>query len=609
MIVETDVSVPMRDDVTLVADVYRPEGNSRVPAILIRTTYDKSEIAKADAHIIDVKLFVSNGFAVVAQDVRGRYRSGGRYYHGTAETQDGYDTLEWIASQPWSDGRVGMTGVSYLAAVQCAAAISGTGRLRSIFHVKAPFDYYQYGFRQHGAFLMYSVPIAFLFAASGREALGDSLVRRSLTEAWKQATEWIRSVPIKTGLSPLAAAPDYERWLVDMFTRADYDEFWKSVPLWQPGEFIDEYADIPGFYVGGWYDLYREDMFFAALRAKKTARIKLLLGPWSHHGTGREVGDVDFGPDAAMDNAAYQGLQLRWFKETLADPPANVGDELPVRIFVMGGGDGRKTATGRMSHGGRWRSEPHWPLARARETPFYLHSGGSLSPDRPAQANAARSFLYDPKSPVPTIGGTSYFISGRGPDGAWELFAPFGPQDQRERPGAFGCSGRLPLSARADVLVFQTPPLAQDIEVTGPLVAHVWVSSSAVDTDFTVKLIDVHPPNEDYVDGYAMNLSDGIIRARYRAGFERAVLMTPGEVYRLRIEMYPTSNLFKQGHRIRVDISSSNYPTYDVNPNTGDSPMAGGKCIVAENCVRCEASNPSHIVLPIVPLSSIRDAT
>ncbi len=273
----------------------------------------------------------------------------------------------------------------------------------------------------------------------------------------------------------------------------------------------------------------------------------------------------------------------RWLPDDASGQPAG---EAPVRIFVMGGGSGRKTARGKLDHGGRWREEWEWPLARRVETPYYLHADGSLSPAKQVAATEPRRFTFDPAHPVPTIGGLYCSIGelpaeGAGMEQAWarflspvlrlrDLLTP-GPADQKESPTYFGSEEPYPrLSERPDVLVFQTEPLTEAIEVTGPMKVNLWISSSAVDTDFTAKVIDVHPANEDYPEGFDMLLNDSIIRCRYREGFEREVMMEPGEVYPVTITLPPTSNLFDVGHRIRVDISSSNWPRLDVNPNTGE---------------------------------------
>ena len=598
--IERDVPVEMRDGVKLSADVYRPAQSGqpvddRFPVVLIRTSYNKDNAQKQ----LDYESFVRRGYAVVIQDIRGRYKSEGSHYHGVAEAEDGYDTIEWIATQSWSNGRVGMTGISYLAAVQSAAAALNPPHLASLFHVKAPANYYQNGFRHGGAFLMYTLPIAFMMAGSNKLALGDPVLRKAVEDPWRKSSEWLPRMPLKRGLAPFSPDAETERWFFDMMTQTDYTAFWKKVPLWQPEEFFDDYKDIPGYYVAGWYDLYREEQFYVGLSKRKKSRIKLLMGPWTHMDWNRYSGQVDFGPDAEMSRERYNALQRSWFDATLRDSPTDQLTEPPVKIFVMGGGDGRRNSDGRLRHGGKWRLENDWPLHRTHYTKYYFHADGTLSTGTPGDEPPS-TYLYDPSNPVPTVGGTSYFLCDRSE--LKEPYVPFGPYDQRENPAYFGCNSTLPLSARADILVFMTAPLSADTEVTGPVNVRLWASSSALDTDFTAKLIDVHPPSEDYPEGFAMNLSDSILRMRYRDGFEKAELMTPGEVYEFVIDMPPTSNLFQKGHRIRVDISSSNYPTYDPNPNTGDPYRIGGKSKVAENSIYFDAEHPSHIVLPIIPV-------
>jgi uncharacterized protein len=288
-----------------------------------------------------------------------------------------------------------------------------------------------------------------------------------------------------------------------------------------------------------------------------------------------------------------------------------------VRIFVMGGGSGRRTAEGKLDHGGAWRDEWEWPLARRVETPYHLHADGSLSTERPEAGAEPRRFTFDPAHPVPTIGGLYCAVGelpagGAGMEQAWSRFlSPVlrlrdvltpGPADQKEAPEFFGSQEPYPrLSERPDVLVFQTEPLAEAAEVTGPMTVHLWVSSSALDTDFTAKLVDVHPANEDYPDGYDMLLNDSVIRCRYREGFDREVPLEPGVPVPVTITLPPTSNLFAEGHRIRVDVSSSNWPRLDVNPNTGEPIGRHTHQVVAEQAVYVDAERPSHIVLPVIP--------
>jgi putative CocE/NonD family hydrolase len=602
--VRLDCSIPMRDGARLAADVYLPPGagvDNEVPTILVRTSYDKSQPEPN----IRPSVHVGQGFAVVLEDVRGRYASDGDFYHGIHEVEDGFDTLEWIAAQPWSNGKVGMVGISYLAAVQCSAACSGSPYLSSIMHVFAPTDYYESCHRQAGNAALYYVPIVFMFASTSRAAMSDPVLSKSLADAFENSRDWLDRVPLKRGLTPFAAVPGVEWWYHEVMEHSEYDEFWSKVVLWEPHEYVDQYADIPGLYVGGWYDTYREEQFFELLAPKKRGPINLLIGPWTHlhfHGhdvtTKKDRGDVDFGPSGELSLDDYFALQLEWFTRTLKEDPQASTDRKPVRIFVMGGGDGHKTGEGKMFHGGRWRDEDAWPLPRTEYQAGYLHSGGTLSFEAPAGDSPSTAYVFDPSDPVPTIGGVHYFIKPNR-----DTFVPYGAHDQRERKGAYGCKTELPLSSRHDVLVFQTPPLEEDVEITGTPIAHLWVSSSAVDTDFTAKLIDVYPPNEDYPDGYAMNLADGVRRMRYRDSYTTPTLMEPAKIYEVEIKLYATSNLFQRGHRIRVDISSSNFPAFDVNQNNGGSLTKRDKLpIVAENTIYHSPEHASYIRLPIIPI-------
>ena len=299
-------------------------------------------------------------------------------------------------------------------------------------------------------------------------------------------------------------------------------------------------------------------------------------------------GDVDFGPGAHID---YNDLKLAWFDHYMKGMHTEVADWSPVRIFTMGTGDGKPNDDRRVNRGGYWRDEPDWPLPETRFTPYYLVGDGSLSTQMPADGTrSSTSFTFDPRNPVPTMGG--------GISAADSILRP-GAFDQRGRPDFLGCTNTLPLNSRADVLTFQTPPLVEDTEATGPVEMHLWASSSAVDTDFTAKLIDVYPASSDYPEGLAINITDSIVRARYRNGYEKPELMTPGEPYEFVFELYPTSTVFKSGHRIRVDISSSNWPRFDVNPNTGGPLGRDQSYQLAHQIAYHDADCPSHIVLPI----------
>ncbi|MFQ5792733.1 MAG: CocE/NonD family hydrolase, partial [Acidobacteriota bacterium] len=305
-------------------------------------------------------------------------------------------------------------------------------------------------------------------------------------------------------------------------------------------------------------------------------------------------GQVSFGEEAAIaDPLAWR---LEWYDHWLKGITNKVGREepfrAPVRIFVMGTGDERKDENGYKNHGGYWRDEHEWPLARTEYTSYYLQGGGGLSATRPEVDRSSTSFRFDPQDPVPTIGGNISSGGGILLQGAW---------DQRGGEHIWNWDRPIPLSARNDVVVFQTEPLSEDVEVTGEIEVKLWASSSAVDTDFTAKLVDVHPPNRDYPGGFDMNIGDGIIRARFRESIEEEKLMEPGTVYPFTIRLYPTSNVFKRGHRIRVDISSSNFPRFDVNPNTGEPLNEHRRMVVAVNTIYHEREHPTHIVLPVIP--------
>jgi hypothetical protein len=354
--------------------------------------------------------------------------------------------------------------------------------------------------------------------------------------------------------------------------------------------------------VGGWYDAYCGSTLenYVALSAMKRSSQRLLMGPWVHGGNTRSyAGDVEFGPAAAMTD--FPGdVHLQWFDHHLKGRSTAVGAWAPIRLFVMGTGDGHKDAGGRLVHGGYWRDATSWPLPGTRAVKYYLHAGGSLDTIAPSGSAPPTTYTYDPRHPVPTIGGS--FSSA----------LKSGGYDQREREftsprggGETGFYGSrppyLPLKARADVLVFQTEPLAQDVEVIGPVTVQLFASSSAVDTDFTAKLVDVYPPSAGFPAGFDLNVTDGILRARYRKGAEGPELLTPGRIYEMRIEPFPTANVFKKGHRIRIDISSSNFPRFDLNPNTGEPLGRSRRMIAADNSVYHDATRASYVILPIAP--------
>jgi putative CocE/NonD family hydrolase len=358
----------------------------------------------------------------------------------------------------------------------------------------------------------------------------------------------------------------------------------------------DRYQDLPVLHVTGAYDSWGgpvANLNFVTLTRTKRSRQRLLFGPWTH---GQQAvsfaGMAEFGPAAAIDLRAEE---RRWFDRWLKGDANGAEADAAVRVFVMGGGDGRKTPEGRVFVGGRWRDEQEWPLARAVPTGFHLHAGGGLSP-APPTSSAPTSYRFDPRDPVPAIGGP---VSSQG-----DLMQS-GAQDQRCRPDLWPCDGDRPLAERADVLVFQTEPLVAPLEVVGPLTVKLWASSDGLDTDFTAKLVDVYPPSADFPEGLALNIADGVVRARYRESLARAVMLAPGRPYEFTIELYPTALMFMPGHRIRVDISSSHFPRFDVNPNTGEPLNANTGLRVATNTVFHDPDHPSRIILPVISGSTV----
>ena len=601
VVVEKNVKATMRDGTNLAADIYRPGLHGRpvekkFPAILERTPYNK-ELANL---VSTAKFFSARGYGVVLQDVRGRYQSEGKWSGLVMqhEREDGYDTVEWIAVQPWCDGQIGTIGGSYSTQTQQALAVLKPPHLKAQFHLRGGYNYHTCGLRNAGAF-MYASQLWYMWsmARTSPEASADPVLRKALDEGFEHIREWFMKYPIKKGASPLKYAPDYEDWFFEIFTRGDYDEFWKYAGG-NIEEVIDDFADVPVYLQSAWYDIHPWANIYKYQELTKRHRSpkRLLIGTWVHgpdYYGDAFAGEVDFGSDARLDN--LNDLRLKWFDHWLKGMKTDIMDEPPIKIFVMGGGNGRKNIEGRLNHGGGWRCEEEWPLSRTHFIPYYIHADGSLSPDAPAPAAPPSSFTFDPSHPVPTIGGNVHDIKqvpGLVHGGAW---------NQRGRKALLFCSDTLPLSARSDVLVFETAPLTEDTEVTGPLVVKLWASSSAKDTDFTAKLIDVYPPNEEYPDGFALNLTDGIVRARYRNSREKAAFMSPGTIYEFTIAAQPTSNLFKAGHRIRLDISSSNFPFYDVNPNTGGPLGKEQNMTKAHNTIHHDAAHPTHLILPIIP--------
>ncbi|MCI0615901.1 CocE/NonD family hydrolase, partial [bacterium] len=590
-----NLMVPMRDDVHLATDIYEPSKNGvlasgKFPTLLIRTPYDRSRFDDYAA------IFVKRGYVFIVQSVRARYGSEGHFRFMRDDVADGFDTANWITSQSWSDGKIGMLGGSYEGGTQHAMAMSNPPGLKAMVPLVAATDVGRYGLRHNGAFELRF--FTWLFSCGNpidsptynAYYPGDEATQRALANGMKDYKFYVTSLPYRAGTSPLRSAPEYESALIEAMSHGDYDSYWKDIGV-DVVAHINDHKDIPIHHISGWYDswdLNVANLNYVNLAKTKKSLQRLTMGPWIHAGLGNSfAGEAEFGPEAQMD---IEELEIKWMDRWLKGIENGVDKEDPVRIFVMGGDDGHKTPEDRVFVGGHWRSEKEWPLKRAAITPYYIHSNGSLSATKPAAANPS-VIEFDPKHPVPSIGGNVSSQIG---------LMQAGPYDQHCRPDVMGCTDNRSLSARNDVLVFQTAPLEENLEVTGPLIVNLWASSSAVDTDFTAKLVDVYPPNKDFPNGVELNLADSVVRARYRDSLEKATLMTPGKVYKFRIELNPTSILFTKGHRIRLDISSSNFPRFDVNPNTGEPLNNNRRTAVAVNSIYHDPEHPSNIELPVI---------
>ena len=628
-----NVMIPMRDGVRLATDIYRPAdelGNAidgQFPVIVGRTSYDKSNPVIWIEAVANA--FVPRGYVVVLQDLRGRGDSEGTgdYFHTANQKEglDGYDTIEWAAGQSWSNGKVGMVGASHGGIVQNMASLYRPPHLAALWVDVAPTNAFRWEVRQGGAMALHMYGALYLHGYDSQEIAGDPKAIERIERGAERLSEEIWKQPFTEGSTPISAVPNLEKVLMHYYRDGSYNDFWNQESL-DHAQHYDRMADIPAVYSSGWYDPFSAETSeqFARMAKKNNSPQRLVLGPWNHvsmRGKGASfVGDVEFGPTAKWGDEVLNTERFRWFDHWLKGVETGVEDDDPVRIFVMGGGGGDFDTAGRIQHGGGWRVEQEWPLNRAVETAYYLSNDGGLGVSSPEVESGATSWVHDPENPVPSISGNvtgfyEWIVLPDDLDGAYvpqrarmRSLIPDGPIHQKERESTVVPPGREPgtpalLANRDDVNVFQTELLEADVEVTGSMMVNLWISSDALDTDFTAKIIDVYPPSEEYPEGFHLPLEDSIRRARFRDGFDGEELMNPGEIYEVQIVLPPMSNRFVKGHRIRLDISSSNFPRFDVNPNTGEPIGRQTRTQKATNTVYTDREHPSHIVLPIVQIT------
>jgi len=556
--IDSRVAIPMRDGVKLYADVYRPRREEKFPVLVVRTPYG---VQRDGVHESKIR-FAQNGYAVVVQDVRGRYESEGKWEPFRNEARDGYDTIQWAAQQPWSNGKVATEGGSYLGHVQWRAASLSPPNLIAMFPAVASTSIYH-----NWAFLGGAFRLSFNY--------GWGVVRMPsrimLPQYWHDSeyapeelryAKILRYLPLNRGdlVSSNQAVQHYRDWL----THQSYDSYWRAIS----DEENFSNVKVPAHTHGGWFDIFLAGTIngFTGMRqhaGTEAARreSKMTIGPWGH-GPSQRFGEVDFGP-AAMRSLFDR--ELRWYNHYLKGEDNGIDREPPVEIFFMGIN--------------KWVRAEDWPLPQTELKPYYfagagkantMNGDGRLSGDKPSN-NAFDEYRYDPNNPVPTLGGNNCCGT---PTEA-------GPRDQRA------------LEARNDVLVYSSEPLQEPVAIAGPVKLRLHASTDGSDTDFAAKLIDVHP------NGFAMNIAEGILRARFRKGLDKMELLRPGEVYELEIDLLATANVFLAGHRIRVDITSSNFPQFDRNPNTGEDLGVSDKIRVATQRVYHSIDKPSHILLPV----------
>jgi uncharacterized protein len=559
--IERYLATPMRDGVKLYGDLYRPARDGKFPVLIVRTPYG----VQRDGMQAPLIRFAQQGYAAFIQDVRGRYESEGKWEPFRTEANDGFDTIEWAAKQPWSNGKVAMQGGSYLGHVQWRAATQAPPSLVTMFPAVASTSIYKNWLSHGGAFRL-----SFNY--------GWGVVRMPnrimLPQYWHTADfapEELRyenvlwHLPLKDMdlQSGGYATQHYRDWL----THQSFDEYWRSIS----DEELFEKVKVPVHTSGGWYDIFLNGTIngFTGMRRnggteKARRESKMIIGAWGH-GPSQKFGEVDFGPDANRDMLARQ---LRWYNHYLKGEDNGIDREPPIEIFYMGAN--------------KWQHAQEWPLPETKFTPYYLASGGNansargdgtLSAAKPTGAGVDR-YTYDPNNPVPTLGGNNCC-------GTPTLA---GPRDQRR------------IEARNDVLVYTSEILKTPIAIAGPVKMKLFAATDRSDTDWMVKLVDVHP------NGFAMNIAEGILRARFRNGLDKMELLTPNQVYEFEIDMAGTANVFQPGHRIRVDITSSNFPQFDRNPNTGEDLGASDKVLAAAQQVHHSDTRASHLVLPVVPL-------
>jgi putative CocE/NonD family hydrolase len=601
--VERNVRVPMRDGVTLAVDVYRPADvhgrplEGRFPTVIERTPYQRTRAWMNRCG----QYFASRGYVWLAQDVRGRYDSEGEFtlYEGFVEAEDGYDTLEWIVAQPWSDGKVGTTGLSQAGCNQQALAIMNPPGLTAQAVLDCGIDYWERPLRNVGAFADgIFAPYVFKMAITSREAAADKRIKKALESYYHSIDDWLPRLPLRRGSTPLSLVPGYEDWYFRLAATADRVGPFES-PMASIAPHMDRYPDIPILLMSSWYGnrhAWGNMKKFDEMSTRFDSPVRLIIGPWLHVEDFSDVshaGNIDLGDTARL---GLNEVRLQWFDAYLKGMNTLAYDEeRPVSYLSMGGGSGLKNWEGRLDHGGLWHHGTAFPQSPEPAGVLHLWPSGELHESAPEEERWVE-YTFDPRNPVPSRGG-AYSNNGGGWDQNGSGLPARGPAGAIDASLGVQGAGGAPLDSRSDVVAFRTPVLEDDLQVDGEVWVDLWVRSSAVDTDFTAKLIDEYPPNDDYPQGYAVNLCDEIVRMSYRHRDSGRDLIEPGEEYRISIGPMIISANFAQGHRLRVDISSSNFPQFDVNPNTGADFGTERGSVIARNAFLTSPDRSATVTL------------
>ncbi|MBI9043753.1 MAG: CocE/NonD family hydrolase [Anaerolineaceae bacterium] len=561
--VEFDVPAEMRDGTILRANIFRPDDESEYPIALTRTPYGKDYMTGFP--FMDLVRLAQAGFIVIAQDVRGRGKSDGEWELFTHEAEDGYDTVEWAAALHGSNGNVGMWGFSYLGFTQWTAATLQPPHLKAIMPAFTWSDtrngmFWRGGALELGLLVHLMLPSLGLETIFKRHAQNPEELGKAITtfihENDHLKDSGFLSLPLDT-LKPIVNTQLGVEYLADLIANPN-DEKFSAMPY----SITQEYKkmQIPAFNIAGWNDIFSQDTIRNYTEQLKAAdpdnppASKLIIGPWAHLNYSNVIGEADYGMTGSMTfiDGQYDHVALtaRWFDYWLKGKENGILDEPPIKVFLSG----KNT----------WVHENEWPPTRTIFTPLYLHKGASLSIQMPKDDEPSIGYSYDSANPTPTWGGAVLMHP---------VFVP-GVKDQRG------------IEHRNDILSFTSQPLTEDLQVMGPVEVKLWASSSAPETDFVARLIDVHP------DGYAHNLTDGIIRTPPQY---------PGKVMELNIDLWSVGHVFETGHSLRLDIASANFPRWDRNPNTGKPFGQSADLQIAEQTIYIEAQYPSHIILPVIP--------